>query len=287
MTNCSIVDRLLESAVDVPTLPATMLRVMELADDPNCSSADLAQVVLTDASLAAQVLKLANSSYYGFAGKISSVHQAVVLLGLTTLKNALLSTSVLDIYRNRAVLIDIEGLWLHSVATATAAKLIAKRVHYRNAEKAYTVGLLHDIGKIVVARYHPASLSAVSGMVRKEHCSVYDAEERILGASHAAIGGALMERWNMPQAITEAVTHHHHPTRSEGSFHIAAICYLANILAHRCDIGNSGDPLMRELDPMINEYFGINGRGMRELEQLLAAKRTEIELFCAVASSRS
>jgi len=280
------IERLLTHAGDIPTLPSTVFRIMQLTEDPSCNAGDLAQVLLSDPPLAARVLKLANSAYYGFSQKIGSVQQAITLLGFSTLKNVLLSASVFDFYRLGGMGIDLGGLWKHSIATATAAKLIAKRIRYPNVEKAYTVGLLHDIGKIVIARYLPNGLNHIAQMVKTQQCSVYDAETRILGANHAGIGAFVLEKWNLPPAITEAVEFHHHPTQSHFQFYMAAICYLANILAHRSKIGNSGDEMEREMDPMVRDYFGLTSQHLQELQDNLVFKRLEIEAFCALASNR-
>jgi putative nucleotidyltransferase with HDIG domain len=280
------IESLLVHAGDIPSLPSTVFRVMELTEDPSCSAADLAQVLLSDPPLAARVLKLANSAYYGFSQKIASVQQSITLLGFSTLKNVLLSASVFDFYRLAGMSIDLGGLWKHSIATATAAKMIAKRIRYPNIEKAYTVGLVHDVGKIIIARYLPNGLNLVSEMVHRQQCSVFDAEARILGATHAGIGAFVLEKWNLPPAVTEAVEYHHHPTQSHFQFYMAAICYLANILAHRSKIGNSGDDMERELDPMVRDYFGLTAQHMQDLQDNLTFKRLEIEAFCALASNR-
>lgn len=281
------VERLLSHAGDIPTLPSTVFRIMQLTEDPSCNAVDLAQVLLSDPPLAARVLKLANSAYYGFSQKIGSVQQAITLLGFSTLKNVLLSASVFDFYRLGGMSIDLGGLWKHSIATATAAKLIGKKIRYPAVEKAYTVGLLHDVGKVIIARYLPNGLNHIMEMVRKENCAVYDAEMRVLGANHAEIGAFVLEKWNLPPAITESVEYHHHPTKSHFQFYIAAICYLANILSHRSNIGNSGDSMPRELDPMVRDYFGLTAQTMQELQDNLVFKRLEIEAFCALASTRS
>ncbi len=281
------IDRLLSHANDIPTLPATVFRVIQLAEDPNCSANDLARVLLNDPPMAAKVLRLANSAYYGFSQKISSVPQAITLLGFSTLKNVLLSASVFDFYRQGGAAIDLNGLWKHSVAVATASKLIAKRVRYPNVEKAYTVGLLHDLGKIVIARYLPSALLEVRKIVLEENCAVYDAEVKVLGVNHAEIGAFLLEKWNLPLAVTEAVEYHHHPTRSNFQFYTAAIGYLANILAHRSRIGFSGDEMEREVDPLVREYFGLTEQSMTEMLDNLTFKRLEIDAFCSMASGNS
>lgn len=286
MTRNEILDQLTAKTGDLPTLPATVLRVMQMIEDPLCSTADLAQVLAADPTMAAKILRLANSAYYGFRQKITNIPQAVTLLGFATLKNALLSAAVFDLFRLTATTgFDMNALWKHSVATATAAKLLAKRVRFPNAEKAYTAGLLHDAGKIMIARYLPGSLATIVETVHREHMAMHEAELRTLGLSHPAFGAWILGRWGMPPALIEAVEFHHHPTRAQYAFDLAGIVYLANILTHRAAIGSGGDTLIREVDPAVLDYFGLNETALRDLQDALIFKRLEIESFAAVAAS--
>ena len=285
MTRNQYLDQLAAKVSDLPTLPAVVLRVMQMLEDPLCSGADLSRVVASDPALAARVLKLSNSAYYGFRQKISSVPQAVTLLGFATLKNTLLSVAVFDLFRlQQATGFDMPGLWKHSVATATASKLVAKRVRFPNAEKVWTAGLLHDIGKIIIARYLPASLLKVVAAVQTDGLAIYDAELKILGLPHPAFGGWVLDRWGLPTPLVEAVEFHHHPTRAPYSFDMAAIVYLGNILAHRAEIGCGGDHMLREIDPFVLQHFGIGEGEMLEMHDDLLFKRLEIDTFASIAA---
>ncbi len=277
-------ESLLSRIADVPTLPTSVLRVMQMIEDPFCSSSDLAKVIQADPAMAAKVLKLANSSYYGFRQKIGNIPQAVTLLGFATLKNTLLAAVVFDMFRIAGTGFDLNALWKHSVTTATAAKLIAKRVRYPQSEKAFTAALLHDVGKIILARFLPQALSEIVDTVLGEQMAMYDAEKKVLGLSHPALGAWILGRWGLPSPIVEAVEFHHHPTRAQTSFDLAAIVYLANILAHRSGIGSGGDTMMREMDPMILEYFSLTEADMRDLGEGLLFKRLEIESYAASAA---
>ncbi len=286
MTRNEFLDQLIAKVHDVPTLPSTVLRVMQMIEDPLCSTAELSRVILADPALAAKVLRLANSAYYGFRQKISNIPQAVTLLGFATLKNALLSAAVFDLFRlSTTTGLDMGALWKHSVAVATASKLVAKRVRYPNSEKAYTAGLMHDIGKIMIARYLPTSMATITKAVRDEQLAMYDAEQRALGLAHPGFGAWVMSRWNLPTPLVEAVEFHHHPTRAQYSFDLAGIVYLANILTHRAGIGSGGDPLIREVDPLVTQYFGLNEAAMKDLQDQLLFKRLEIESFAATAAT--
>lgn len=285
MTRHEYLDKILAKVTDVPTLPASVLQVMQMIEDPLCSAADLSRVILSDPSMAAKVLKLANSPFYGFRQKISNIPQAVTLLGFATLKNALLSAAVFDMFKITGVGFDMGALWKHSVGTATAAKLFAKRVRFPNSEKAFTAGLLHDIGKVMVARYLPSSLYSVMQAVEKEHLAMYDAEQKAIGLAHPSFGAWVMAKWGLPTALVEAVEFHHHPTRSKFAFDLAGIVYLANIMTHRCNIGSGGDTLMREVDPLVLEYFSLNEGTLYSLQDMLVSKRLEIESFAGIAST--
>lgn len=285
MTRHEYLDKILAKVTEIPTLPSSVLQVMQMIEDPLCSAADLSRVITSDPSLAAKVLKLANSPFYGFRQKISNIPQAVTLLGFATLKNALLSAAVFDLFRLTGTGFDMNALWKHSVGTATAAKLFAKRVRYPNSEKAFTAGLLHDVGKVVIARYLPSSLYTVMQVVHDEHLAMFDAEQKAIGLAHPSFGGWVLAKWGLPTALVEAVEFHHHPTRSKFAFDLAGIVYLANIMTHRGNIGCGGDTLMREVDPLVLEYFGLNEGTLHALQQTLISKRLEIESFAGIAAA--
>ena len=277
-------ESLLSRINDIPTLPASVLRVMQMIEDPFCSSSDLAKVIQADPAMAAKVLKLANSSYYGFRQKIANIPQAVTLLGFATLKNTLLAAAVFDMFRMAGTGFDLPALWTHSVTAATAAALIGKKVRYPQAEKAFTAALMHDMGKIILARFAPQALAEIVETVQAEQLAMFDAEKKVLGLSHPALGAWVLGRWGLPASVSEAVEFHHHPTRAKDSFDLTGIVYLANIVAHRSGIGHSGDSLLREMDPLVLQYFSLNEAALAELLDALIFKRIEIEAYAAAAA---
>ena len=275
---------LLSRINDIPTLPASVLRVMQMIEDPFCSSSDLAKVIQADPAMAAKVLKLANSSYYGFRQKIGNIPQAVTLLGFATLKNTLLAAAVFDMFRVAGTGFDLPALWTHSVTAATAAKLLAKRARYPQSEKAFTAALMHDVGKIILARFIPQGLSEIVAVIQTENMAMYDAENKVLGLSHPALGAWVLGRWGLPSPIVEAVEFHHHPTRAQNGFDLAGIVYLANILAHRSGIGYGGDGMEREMDPVVLKFYNLNEAAMGDMQDSLVFKRLEIESYAMSAA---
>jgi len=277
-------ESLLSRINDIPTLPASVLRVMQMIEDPFCSSSDLAKVIQADPAMAAKVLKLANSSYYGFRQKIGNIPQAVTLLGFATLKNTLLAAAVFDMFRVAGTGFDLPALWTHSVTAATAAKLLAKRARYPQSEKAFTAALMHDVGKIILARFIPQGLSEIVAVIQTENMAMYDAENKVLGLSHPALGAWVLGRWGLPSPIVEAVEFHHHPTRAQNGFDLAGIVYLANILAHRSGIGYGGDGMEREMDPVVLKFYNLNEAAMGDMQDSLVFKRLEIESYAMSAA---
>jgi putative nucleotidyltransferase with HDIG domain len=285
MTRDDQLTQILSKVQSVPTLPATVLRVMQMVEDPLCSAAELSQVIQADPAMAIKVLKLANSAFYGFRQKIATVPQAVTLLGFATLKNALLSAAVFDLFRLGVTGFDLPALWKHSVATATASRLLAKRVRFPNSEKAYTAGLLHDIGKVMIARYLPMSLLTILKAVQDDGLSMASAEQRVIGIAHPAFGGWVMARWGLPSALVEAVEYHHTPTKAQHAFDLAALVSIADALTHASGIGNGGDAQPRTVDPVLMEHFGLSTEALTDLHETLLFKRLEIEAFASVAAS--
>ena len=277
-------ESLLSRINDIPTLPASVLRVMQMIEDPFCSSSDLAKVIQADPAMAAKVLKLANSSYYGFRQKIGNIPQAVTLLGFATLKNTLLAAAVFDMFRVAGTGFDLSALWTHSVTAATAAKLLAKRARYPHSEKAFTAALMHDVGKIILARFIPQGLGEIVKVIQAENMAMYDAENKVLGLSHPALGAWVLGRWGLPSPIVEAVEFHHHPTLAQNGFDLAGIVYLANILAHRSGIGYGGDGMEREMDPVVLKFYNLNEAAMGDMQDSLVFKRLEIESYAMSAA---
>jgi len=277
-------NKLLTQINEVPTLPTSVLRVLQMTEDPFCSSSDLAKVIQADPAMASKVLKLSNSSYYGFRQKISHIPQAVTLLGFATLKNTLLTASVFDMFGTSATGFDLPALWQHSITAATASKLVAKRVRYPHAEQAFTAALLHDMGKIIMARYIPQGMAEIVQLVNNEGMTMYEAEKKVIGLAHPALGAWVLARWGIPAVVVEAIEHHHVLKPDLPSYDLASIVSLSNYLAHFVNIGCGGDMLPREADPVVLEHFRLLEPAIVDMQEVLAFKRIEIESYAATVA---
>jgi putative nucleotidyltransferase with HDIG domain len=272
----SEIQEVLKMVSDVPTLPTTVLEVLQLLEYADCSISDLSAVIAKDPPMTAKILKIANSSYYGFRQSIGTINQAVSILGFSALKNALLSMSMFDLFNESFRGLDIQGLWTHSIGTAAAAKLLAQKLRYPNAEKAFTVGLLHDIGKIIIAKYCPDGALKSLQMAKDQKIKLEVAEFHVLGANHADVGAWLLHRWNLPSTISEAVRLHHQPTLSRDNFDLTAMAYLANILCHHAKLGNSGDRDDLAIDTRVYSYYNFHDADWIDLRDTLMSKHSDI-----------
>ncbi len=236
------IDDLVNGAFELPAAPLVAQRVMAVTADDTSSAADLVKIIGTDAGFNARILKVANSSFYGAANTISTLQTAIVVLGFNTIRNLVISASSKDIYRDFGE--HEKRLWEHSVGTAIAGLVLARRTHTALPDEAFTAGLFHDIGRGVLINQcrekyleHADELSAGGD-------DVVELEAEVFGFDHTAVGSVLLNTWNFPRSLAAAVRLHHnarHFDMLEGPVKtIVAITSMANTICHAIGIGVTG-----------------------------------------------
>lgn len=261
--------RITESIINLPTLPTVISKMIELVDNPKTSSASLSRLISTDQALTARILKLANSAYYGFPREISTVNQAIVVLGFNAVRETGLSLSVFDMFKNSGdnELFDITSFWEHSMGVGLAARMVAKRVAPAAAGEAFVAGLLHDIGKIVYRQYFQSEFEMLMHYVNSEDMELCLAEERVTGTNHAQVGEWLVEKWRLPRRIVESVACHHMPADAPKEPLFVAAVSLADHICHLSGIGQSGRKGVPEVADATWELLEQGGQPVGE-EQL-------------------
>jgi putative nucleotidyltransferase with HDIG domain len=235
---------------DLPTLPPVLVKLIGLINDPKSSSKELGKLVSVDQSQTARLLKVVNSPLYGFPRKISSVTEAITILGFDAVKNLALSISVFDIFGDSYGTkgFDRKKFWEHSIGCAAAGKVLAKYIGYPEQEELFVAGLLHDIGKVVLDNSFHKMFQQIIDLVQEKDILIRDAEREVLGFTHAPVGQELMKRWNLPSRLAEVIAYHHQPIKSRRFAKEAAVIHVADILCRALDLGSGGDNKIPEID---------------------------------------
>jgi putative nucleotidyltransferase with HDIG domain len=236
----------------IPALPRAASQVMQLTRDPDCSADRLSHVISADQGLTANLLKLCNSAFYGLPRTIGSVKQAIMYLGFHTVRTLVLTSSLFDMFRNQPGGYGFEpggGLWKHSLATALSAQLLARRIQPALTETAFTAGLLHDLGKLVLIRRFRDSYFTVEERVIREGIPLTAAERDVIGYDHAFVGGKIADRWAFPRDLSAAIALHHEPARMKGFSPLVVTTHLGNVIARRNGFGIEGQTFPADLSP--------------------------------------
>lgn len=224
--------------IDLPSMPATLARIIQITNSNDATAEQLARVVMLDQSLSTKVLRLANSAFIGRRCKVETVTEAVVTLGFSSIRNLAASASVVDSLFPRQLFPGFgwQEMWVHSVTSAVAAETIYIRMpgaSIGNRESAFLAGLLHDVGKLILARALPHKFTQIVEACREYSYDMQQAETSYLSTNHCKVGGDLAGQWEFPEALTEAIRYHHEP-ESAGEYDLLAKAVnAANLLAKR------------------------------------------------------
>jgi putative nucleotidyltransferase with HDIG domain len=248
----------------MPAFPKSVHQVLKLASDINCSQKDLVEVIKKDPVFTLKILRLVNSAYFGLSREVTSINHASVYLGLNTLKNVALGLAAVGaIPKGNVAGLDLGAFWLHSLAVATATRLLGTMLGVSRDEAAdyFAAGLLHDIGKIVFALYMAEEYEEVGRLVEKEGMPLHQAEQSILGATHAEIGALLAEKWNLPSDLGNAIARHHTPDGSEGTQLVDCV-FAADQISKKLAFGSAGDYSVEPLPRSVRERFSLDIDGL-------------------------
>ena len=236
---------ILSRATDILTLPHVVNEILDITSGKNSSAADLTAIIETDPALTSRILSIANSSYYGFVKKISTISHAVVVLGFQEIQNIALSMSVVQLFDRRGSEFT-EKLWRHSFAVGVGTRMMASYFNLKLDGKYFVGGLLHDVGKIFLSQYLPEKYrDMLLAMEEDDNRITYHMlEEEYFGISHAEVGGKLLDSWMFPQEISGAVTYHHEPSSDGSDPSFAACVHIADLLC-----------TLKGITPLREHYF--------------------------------
>ena len=242
-----------------PSMPATGAKMLKMLEDPETSIDEIEDVLRHDPGLTGNVLKLANSAYFGIPSKVSSVRQAVLLLGLRKLIQLVVASCVSAVMDKPVPGYDLPpgDLWRHSIAVSIAAEALVKDKKNIDAEDIFTPALLHDIGKLILGHFVKDELEDIEKIASKGVPYVV-AENMVLGTDHAEVGAQVLTQWSFPRDVIEAVRWHHDPDFPEQAKVPVDIVYLSNLLCQINGKGGQDDGVVYDLSPTVIERLGID-----------------------------
>ncbi len=238
ITTSTELEELIDSTVAIPTIPSVLMEINQVMASPDSSTTDATQIIERDPAIAARALRLVNSSFYGLKNSISSISMACSILGLKVIKNLVIQTTVLEQFPGSgdAVGFDTNALWDHSFKTAMAAKLLAQQSSLEtqlSPDDAYTAGLIHDVGKMVLLQSQSERFSEALELSKKNGIPLATAEGQLFGFSHAHVGGLLAGRWKLAPTLQAAVMYHHSPGTEAEDWVMGFLIKAANTLSHQ------------------------------------------------------
>jgi HD-like signal output (HDOD) protein/CheY-like chemotaxis protein len=245
----------------LPPLPHVYTELRRVIGDAETSSAEaVAEVIMQDPVIAAKILQVANSSFFGQSRKVETINRAIVLLGLEMVGNLVLSASVFQTFATE----EIEGFghddfWRHSIGCSLGARVVLSRSNpnRERLEKISLASILHDLGKFVFAQAMRDRYTEVVKKTRETGFLIAEIEREMLGTDHAAVGGYLADWWNLPTLVVDAIRWHHEPDGGRDDPQFISAIHLADVLAHRLQIGASGNGRIPEIHPFASEALGI------------------------------
>ncbi len=235
---------------ELPALPHVTHRVLQMTNDPKTTIPQLANTIVKDQVLTAKVLRMANSAYYGYARRIYGINEALIILGFNTVRSLVLAASIYNLMDKelKGYFLPKGELWKHCMSCALIARLLAKKIGYELPDQAFIAGLLHDLGKIVLNTYMAKHFESVIEKVKKDKIPFMEAERQILGFDHAIVGARVVEKWNLPKDLVEAIANHHCPGRAKINPKLTSLVHVADAASMSMGIGLGGDGMLYPFD---------------------------------------
>jgi len=248
---------ILEKIKQVEKLPAAAVEVLRLVRDPDVDFKDLAKAIEYDPGLTTNVLKFANSAYFGGSGSVKTVRNALVRMGTNEISTMVMASAAGPLVSGAVKGYDLESgrLWHHSVAVAVGSRILADELGVKAPDHTFTAGLLHDVGKIVLGTFVDIEVAEITELAFSGDVSFEEAERAVLGIDHAEVGAHLLESWNLPAEIVEVARYHHTPDYSDREDVVIDLVHIADALSISTGVGAGTDGLNYRLsEPVCTKY---------------------------------
>lgn len=262
---------LVNSTIDLPTMPGVLIKLNEIMADPETSAADVAKVVSADPAVSANILRIVNSAYYGLQVRVASVSLAISVMGFNMTKKVALKAAVFSSFGQRRAKIqhfDPTSFWKHAVYTGVAARAMSQSSRQfadMHPEDAYIAGLLHDIGKIIMMEKSTPQYLAMLRKSAQSGRSEDEVELEDFGYTHADVGSVLAIKWSLPEDLATAIRYHHAPARDPFHRSLSSLIHLADQLAWRAQMPSTLGTTIAPLDHEVYDQIGLSPEQVEEL----------------------
>lgn len=264
----------IEKIDTLPTIPGVLRKLLVVIENPRASLNEVGSFISNDPVLTSRVLKLVNSPIYGFPGRISSVSQALILLGLNVVKGMLLGVSVFEAMQKTML-----GLWEHSLGCAITARIIAQKKGLKEPEEVSVAALLHDIGKVVLGLKFPEEYKKIMAEAENRGIFIFEAEKNHFAISHAEAGAWIAQKWNFPMNLVEIIEYHHKPHLSNGVPVQTAIVHLSDIIVRAKGFGFAGDNFVPAINSAAWQTLELSEDDLKEILSELEDSLSSAEDF--------
>lgn len=251
-------DRMIEASANLVSLPDVFHRINAAVEHPFSTLDQIAAIIMEDPGLTARLLKIANSSFYSLPHPVETISRALTVVGTRQLRDLVMATVAVNQFNGVPDnLLNISDFWRHSIACGLAARVIATYRREANVESFYVAGLLHDVGRLLLFMIRPEVSARMMQEARENKMLLHQAERQIVGFDHAEIGGALLEKWKLPERLYQMVRWHHQPSLGENHAETATVIHIADIVAQCLRMGFSGEWFIPVLDKKAWEMSGL------------------------------
>jgi putative nucleotidyltransferase with HDIG domain len=278
----NLAKRLIQENIKLPTLPRVVAKINALIDDPAVGVREIGSAVAEDAPTAARVLKIANSAYFGLRERVLTTEHATAVLGMRMLRTVAMQASVISRfeYLESSNDFDLEALWKHAILTGQVCSAIVKRSRTKlgiSPDEAHVIGLLHDIGKVLMLEAMPEPFLAAMRAARAGEGPEHACEERAMGFDHAQVGAMVASYWGLPRTVPDAIQHHHDLREALARNGTPALVALANLLVHEVE---QQDPVAAEaaIDESAQVKLGIGQDDVAQVVQFATRTLSLIEV---------
>lgn len=274
MSSSASLENLVKGIRKIPVLPVNIRKINDLIDQQQMPLTDIGREISMDQSLSAQVLKLINSSFYGMSQPVSSIPHAVVLLGVKTVR-VLVSSS----FASSLIEKSIPGLYAHSLACARACSMLAKHLGLEDPDQYSTIGLLHDIGKVILAENLPDQFHQISEVLKAGDVSFAEAERIVFGVTHGDLGAWLLSKWNLPEAAIRAIACQHEVHVPDDYPLQASVLKLADLMVRAGCFGWPGDWVLPAVEPEVPQSLGLAPDDIKDLMHTILVRLDDIPRY--------